>query len=182
MENFELRMYFFVPYNISTIQQGIQCGHAALEYARKYSDDQQFIEFADNYKTWIILNGGTTNKKRDENGVSLGTLDQIADNLLDNGIKHSFFHEPDLNNALTSVCFICDERVWNYKDYPDFYDYIINKHNITSSFERIKIMTTPIEDPIFNESYTSYETWLNDVIGGKKNIFLRELIKNKKLA
>ncbi len=34
MENrLEQRMYFFVPYNISEIQKGIQAGHAALQYA-----------------------------------------------------------------------------------------------------------------------------------------------------
>ena len=34
----ELRMYFFVPYNISPIQKSIQAGHAALEYAYKNSN------------------------------------------------------------------------------------------------------------------------------------------------
>jgi hypothetical protein len=59
----ELRMYFFVPYNISPIQQAIQAGHAALEYADKYASDEIFIKFVREHKTWVILNGGTTNER-----------------------------------------------------------------------------------------------------------------------
>ena len=34
MGRLELRMYGLVPYNISPIQQGIQFGHAVVEYGR----------------------------------------------------------------------------------------------------------------------------------------------------
>ena len=34
-DNLELRMYGLVPYNISPIQQGIQFGHAVIEYGQK---------------------------------------------------------------------------------------------------------------------------------------------------
>ena len=76
----ELRMYFFVPYQLRGIQQAIQAGHAALEYARKFKDDKQFINFVNNWKTWIILNGGTTNE------VRLGTMQEIADEIVLNKI------------------------------------------------------------------------------------------------
>ena len=116
-ENLELRMYFFVPYNLSSIQKGIQAGHAALEYALRYGRTELFKTFMRDYKTWIILNGGTT---RDvgismENGIEAGTLNQIRLGLESNNIFHSFFREPDLNYALTAVCFIADERVWNFE-------------------------------------------------------------------
>ena len=55
------RLYFFVPYNISPIQQAIQAGHAALEYAYKFGNTSDYIDFMINDKTWVILNGGTTN-------------------------------------------------------------------------------------------------------------------------
>ena len=79
----EKRMYFFVPYQLTGIQQGIQCGHAALEYARKYWNDIYFIDFRENWKTWVILNGGTTNNNPDK----LGTLNQIHNQLLENEIN-----------------------------------------------------------------------------------------------
>ena len=68
----ELRMYGMVPYNISPIQQGIQFGHAVVDYGQrmKYlgehnqSLNTQYNDWADNYKTFIILSGGTTNNKR----------------------------------------------------------------------------------------------------------------------
>ena len=34
MKKLELRMYGLVPYNISPIQQGIQFGHAVVEYGQ----------------------------------------------------------------------------------------------------------------------------------------------------
>jgi hypothetical protein len=78
MNNLELRMYGLVPYNISPIQQGIQFGHAVVEYSQKIQSfksgilsktetyrniSNQYDEWADNWKTFIILNGGTTNNK-----------------------------------------------------------------------------------------------------------------------
>jgi len=191
MNMLERRMYFFVPYNLSPIQQAIQAGHAALEYARKFKDDEEFIDFADNWKTWIILNGGTTNSKRDFDMVSQGTLNQLADQLsLGDGIggpiKMSYFREPDLEDALTAVCFICDERVFNYKDYPDFVDYILNIKMYSEAKD-----ATPAENIVFLKTQSAewlqsnfpeyYEEWEN-FLGGKDNIFLRNLLKGKKLA
>ena len=126
LKELELRMYFFVPYNISPIQQAIQAGHAAVDYAYRYGSTEEFKLFAEVFKTWIILNGGTTNERRDFDGIPMGDLNQIADALAGNDIVFSFFQEPDLNDALTAVCFICNEQVFNKKDYPDFPDYILN--------------------------------------------------------
>lgn len=108
----EKRMYFFTIYQLSGIQAGIQCGHAALEYAYKYKDDPDYIDFIENWKTWIILNGGTTNN----DNINLGSLNEIRLSLIDHGIKFSEFYEPDLNNSLTAICFLLDERVFNFRD------------------------------------------------------------------
>ena len=156
----EYRMYFFVPYNISPIQQAIQGGHAALEYAWLLHNSEEFKNFIP-HKTWIILNGGTTNDVRDADGVPLGTLNQIRNELMQHRILATEFYEPDLNNALTAICFICDERVFNYEDYPDFQDWIGGED-----------VPATIEDE---------EEWVK-FIGGEKNLFLRELIRGKKLA
>lgn len=154
----EYRMYFFVPYNISDIAKGIQAGHCALEYAYDFSVEDDYISFIENDKTWIILNGGTTNSSRDDDGDMVGSLNRIVEKLLNNNINIGVFHEPDLDNALTAVCFLADERVYNYEKYPDY-------------------------DEVGNDTYGEilYSDWVN-LIGGNKNVFLRELIKGKKLA
>jgi len=184
-----LRMYFFVPYNISPIQQAIQAGHAALEYAHKYAQSEQFVDFVVNHKTWVILNGGTTNAQRDFEGISQGTLNQLGDQLMDNQIDLAWFHEPDLNDALTALCFICDERVFNRKDYPDFINWLLDIKMYPDAKEEalknnaelwVKLKTQPIEvvQDMFPEYY---KEWVR-FVGGVKNVFLRDLLKDKKLA
>jgi hypothetical protein len=173
---FELRMYFFTIYQLMGIQKGIQAGHAALEYALKYSNDEEYLDFAKNWKTWVILNGGTTNDERDFNGISEGTLNQIGDKLYDNDIKFSFFREPDLNNSLTAICFILDERVFNKKEYPDFNIFLSGRHNFKPEFINNTDNDTLIE--LYNQDY---KEWVR-LVGGMKNVFLRELINGKKLA
>jgi hypothetical protein len=182
----ELRMYFFVPYNISPIQQAIQAGHAALEYADKYGGEEQFIKFVRENKTWVILNGGTTNSGRDFSGEVIGSLDQIGDALIANDIQFSYFQEPDLNDALTALCFICDERVFNKKDYPDFLDYIFDvkmyedarKATPAENYVMLKMQSMEKLQEMFPEYY---KEWVR-FIGGVQNVFLRELLKDKKKA
>lgn len=166
MENkLELRMYFFVAQNISPIYAGIQSGHAALEYAFHHGDalNPLFHDFMLYHKTWVILNGGTTNDGH--HGQDIGSLDQIELDLIENGIKYSRFCEPDLNNALTALCFLCDERVFNKKDYPDFDEESCSNY------------------PLYNEIMlgVAHNEWVKS-IGGEKNEFLRNLLKGKKLA
>ncbi len=187
-EKFELKMYFFVPYNLSPIVQAIQAGHAALEYVRMYGLTEEFNDFVTNWKTWIILNGGTTNEHRDFQGIVQGSLNQIADQLLENEIMFSYFEEPDLNDALTAVCFIVDERVFNYEDYPDFINWLLdikmykkakdeaNKNN-PELWVRLRLYPE-LQEELFPEYY---KEWI-EFLGGKKNVFLRELLKDKKLA
>jgi len=190
-------MYFFVPYQLTGIQQGIQCGHAVEQYANKYKDDTEYIDFVENWKTWIVLNGGTTNSKRDFTSKSTGTLNQIADQLLENDIKIAYFEEPDLNDSLTSVCFLCDERVFNKELYPDFTDFVVEKY-----FPEIVEEDYSSEDDLINAKsgreslVNNYKAWLKfqnfskiseykewiELLGGEKNIFLRNLIRDKKLA
>jgi hypothetical protein len=182
------RMYFFVPYNLSPIQQGIQAGHAALEYAAKYHENQDFKDFIENDKTWIILNGGTTNDDVD----NLGSLNKIYIDLLNHDamitnetVNFSIFREPDLNNALTAVCFLVDERVWDYENYPDFYEWIIN-HEIDPAIKySIDLKSSYVKRYSYEQFKESFPTFFNEwteFLGGEKNVFLRELIKGKKLA
>ena len=168
-EGLEKRMYFLVPYNISPIQQAIQAGHAALEYARKYGDDEDFINFVDHHKTWIILNGGTTNNSFElGTGKALGTLNQYVQDLLEHpNIKYSTFCEPDLNDALTAICLIVDERIFNREDYPDFYDWVKEQEVFVRADDKKNWQ-------ILVDKFTEEV--------GKDIAFLKELLNNKKLA
>ena len=100
-----MRMYFFVMYNLSGIQKGIQAGHAAVEYSRYAMDRvggyEQYAEFADNHKTFILLDGGSSNDMQ----YRLLELDDLE-------IPNAVFHEPDLNNSLSAIAFILPEDVY----------------------------------------------------------------------
>ena len=113
----EYRMYGLVPYNISPIQQGIQFGHAVVEYGLEFFETPKYQEWARRDKTFIILNGGTTNKT----AFNRGTLNNHYFELTDRGIKVGEFHEPDLGDQLTAVVFIVDDRVFDKANWPDFW-------------------------------------------------------------
>lgn len=156
----EYRMYGLVPYNLSPIQQGIQFGHAVVEYGQHTKGIPPFEgvydKFAQKDKTFIILNGGTTNENQDR----LGSLQQHAKTLKDNGVLTAEFREPDLNDTLTAVVFLVDERVFKKDYYPDFV-----KNEIATEEENEK----------------QYQGWV-ERIGGETNAFLRTFLPNFKLA
>src|ERR1035437_7758146 len=123
MEKLELRMYGLVPYQLTGIQMGIQFGHAAVEYGLKFFNDEEYQEWAKMYKTFIILNGGFSNHSQNrytEDTNHPGTMESNLLELINNDVKIGSFYEPDLNDMLSAVVFIVDERVFNRKKYPDF--------------------------------------------------------------
>lgn len=113
----EYRMYGLVNYQLSGIQKGIQYGHALQEYNNKHFEDEDFRKWRLSDKTFIILNGGTTNASGYLD--SMGSLNKHLIELQNNKIKVSTFNEPDLGNQLTAVVFLVDERVFNKEKYPD---------------------------------------------------------------
>jgi len=156
------RMYFFVPYNISDIQKGIQAGHCALEYAVLYGSTEEFSSFMKNDKTWIILNGGSTRNFHFEDDEFGGDINKTVFSLgLLTGVRVAHFNEPDLNDALTAFCFLADERVWDLESYPDFGDIQSIGHQYLL--------------PKTEEEWVSW-------VGGRDNVYLRNLIKDKRLA
>jgi len=172
MTDLKQRMYGFVPYNISDKQKGIQFGHAVVRYGLRNSSDEYF-EWADNNETFIILNGGTTNN--DINSEWFGTINQHVITLTDNNISYTTFNEPDLGNQLTAVVFLVDERVWNYKDYPNFDKWLVmeNGGNI--------ITNTLLNLPLKEEYEIKYKEW-KEFVGGDKNVFLKEFLPKFRLA
>lgn len=172
----ELRMYFLVMRNISPIQQGIQCGHAQMEYALQYWKDPIFQDWAKNWKTWIILNGGTSNTQgytKYNKEEYHGTMDKHYITLLANGIKCMPFYEPDLSNSLTAIAFVVDERVFNKEDYPDFIDYV-------KEFGFKEECDVP--DTLEEMYPTAYKVWLKTINNNKEVAFLKTFLKQFKLA
>ena len=116
MNNRTYRMYGLVPYNLSPIQQGIQFGHAVVEYGLQFFETPEYQTWAKRDKTFIILNGGTTNKT----SFNRGTLNNHYFELADRNIPIGEFHEPDLGDQLTAVVFLVDDRVWDKVTWPDY--------------------------------------------------------------
>lgn len=161
-------MYGLVPYNISEIQKGIQFGHGVVEYVQKHFKDDDYQEWAKNHKTFIILNGGTST-----------TMRQNAIILNEERIKNATFMEPDLNEMMSAVVFLVDSRVYDRETYLDFYEYCTKikgrtlppKKELGDDFiKMVKEMNTP-----------DYNDWV-EYVGGEKNVFLRDYLKNFRLA
>lgn len=149
----EYRMYGLVPYNISPIQQGIQFGHAVVDYGRSVKSNKKYEaiynKWADKDKTFIILNGGTTNN----NPNKLGTLNSHLKNFNTFKMHVQDFYEPDLGDQLTAICFLIDERIWDKINYPD-------------------------PDPRALEELLRHK----ELIGGDENYRLRTLVSSFRLA
>jgi len=169
----EYRMYGLVPYNISPIQQGIQFGHGVVDYGQSVKDipthQKLYDKWANEDKTFIILNGGTTNN----NPERLGTLNQHLLTLREAGIVCQDFYEPDLGDQLTAVVFLVDERVFNKELYPKFVPEILPWKN--------KKPTEKELSQLDERNNKNYEHWV-EKIGGKQNAFLREFLEPFRLA
>lgn len=174
MENneLELRMYTAVPYQLSGIQKGIQACHAVVRYGESVKNNPEELEkyenWANRHETLIVLNGGTTNDFS-------GTLNELEQDLRDNGIHVVAFREPDLGDQLSAIAFLCDERVFDKKKYMDFEEYI-KPHMVPFDYTNL-IMKSDLPDFTLSLLMT-WEVYL----GGEKNAYIRERIKNMRLA
>ena len=157
----ELRMYGLCNYQLTGIQKGIQFLHGVVEYSLLHGISEQYMDWAKNWKTVILLNGGTTN----DNPKWFGTLNQHAQTLSEMNVPIARFYEPDLGDQLTSVVFIVDERVFNKEKYPD---------PVYQFTELTSQLVTEINEKIQEEFINS--------IGGYTNFKLREFLKQFRLA
>lgn len=113
----ELRLYSFCNFYLSSIQQGIQTGHAAVDLVRLYTHAGNFhqlasndevaatamvTDWADNWKTFIILNGG------DHAGVQAA-----GQTCFESGLPHIHFTEPGLGDIKTCWVVVVPENVFN---------------------------------------------------------------------
>ena len=138
------KLYVLSIRQISGVNKGCQGIHAALEYSEKYFIDPEYRKYVEKDKTVIMLDGGTYQD-----------MIEILDQLEEGNIHHTYFTEPDLNDCVTSIAFIADERVWD-KAY---------------SMENFGI----------EDDDDWYLNWLES-IGGMKNLILRNIIQGKRLS
>ena len=169
----EYRMYGLVPYNLSPIQQGIQFGHAVVDYGRTVDGmnphEAIYKKWADKDKTFIILNGGTTNN----NPERLGSLNTHMNTMREAGVALQEFHEPDLGDQLTAFVFLVDERVFNRTLYPDFVPETLPYSSTKPSEKALSQLD--------ERNKVNYKHW-EEKIGGPINAFLREYLRPLRLA
>jgi hypothetical protein len=190
MENkLELRMYGLVNYQLTGIQKGIQFLHGVVEYSQMVNRIggetlSIYNDWANDHKTVILLNGGTTNHRTKDDGFPFGSLNQHVITLDENKVDFATFNEPDLGDQLTSVVFIVDERVFNRKKYPDFEDWIMENYGElvrTDYYTSSYMLAQQIKNSDSKADKKVYEEWIK-FVGGEKNVFLREFLKNFELA
>ena len=101
----ETRMYFFVMYNLSGIQKGIQSIHSAVEYELLYGNTDKYKKWANTDKTVILLDAGGSNDMVDRE-IELENFN----------IPYASFCEPDLSFSISSIAFIVSEDVYNFDE------------------------------------------------------------------
>jgi len=169
----ELRMYGLTNYQLTGIQKGIQFLHGVVEYSQMVNrvggiSLDIYNDWANNHKTVILLNGGTTNNKMVDDKY-LGTLNQHQETLNKIGIFNVGFNEPDLGDQLTAVVFVVDERIFNKEKYP-YFEFKIKKQ-------------IDLNNPEFTseEEKQKWTMWVQS-IGGWKSLELRNFLQNFRLA
>jgi hypothetical protein len=172
VENLEKRMYSLNLYNISPIQCGIQSYHSGVECIVEYilkdvldfhllkrddlnNIDLDIIDWAMNWKTVILLNGGTT--------ISLTTYLQY---LQERGIKCMPFYEPDLGGVITSISFLLNSNSFEKENVPVFIDSFFKKFKYDEYDEILKNLHFLNE--LEQDEFISYKERIGD-----KNLFLK---------
>jgi hypothetical protein len=161
------RMYGLVNYQLRGIQQGIQFGHAVVEYGLLYGETPEYQRWANQDKTFIVLNGGTTST----NPLSPGTLNQHASflRMVVGEKKVALFYEPDLGDQLTAVVFLVEDRVWDKENWPD-YEKIVSDYTKSGGGDHIP-------------SYDSWvESFSSDPKESEKIVALRKFLSPLRLA
>ena len=166
----EKRMYFLVHRSLSSMQKGIQAGHAALEYCLQNRVDTEMWNFIKNDKTWIVLEGGVN--------VDLSLHESYLKDVCK--IKISKFNEPDLNDCPTALCFIVDERVYDREKYPSFPDFVTSIYPDATDM-RIYTAYKIHPEEVINSYSKEYKVWVENM-GGESNVLLREYLSQFKKA
>lgn len=166
------RMYSMVLRQLTPMQKGIQSLHAVVDYSEMIKKDGFTTEQKNAYSAWA---------NRDKTMIVLdaGTSQDLIDAycfLKENNIPFKEFHEPDLFNVITGVCFVADERVWDTKKYPTYEQYV---DNLNRQFND----GYAVEGTTFTQP--TKERWQATTFGNidpEPYLALREFIFSKKLS
>lgn len=117
--NQELRLYTFVNFYLSSIQQGIQSAHVVHELFLKYPTEgadfgagEMLWSWAENHKTMIVLNGGM-NTDIQEIFYIMEQLEHTHLGIMPFvGFRED---EKSLGNILTSVGVVVPQRLYEAK-------------------------------------------------------------------
>lgn len=102
MDRHQQRMYCIVLRHLSGIQKGIQSAHAIIEYSNFFFRSKEYKRWARKDKTLIVLE---VNSSQELEGI----LRELRE--LNHPIKE--FIEPDINNSITTIAFLLNERIWD---------------------------------------------------------------------
>jgi hypothetical protein len=113
-----MRLYSFVNFYLSSIQQGIQTAHVLQElnneYGRKISAPGKVLfDWARDHKTIIVLNGGTRSDVEK-------TYFRLKELCIPLGLPFSFFHEDDdsLGGIVTCCAAVIPEVLYGATPLP----------------------------------------------------------------
>lgn len=164
------RMYCLVLKQLSPMQKGIQAAHAIVEYGKKFSHTEAYQEWESFDKTIIVLDAGTS-----------FDMEDILDQLDEHKVDYASFSEEDLNGITTSIAILVDDRVFDKEENPDFETWRNRKYPVRE-YHCVLYVGEFDHDPNDYTYDKHHKEWVEDVIGGKQNEFLRELISSKRLS
>ena len=142
-----------------------------VEYSLKYFNEDEYQTWGKTNKTLVILSGGSSCHTIDRYSGEeyVGSMEEHAKFFEENGVKFSTFYESDMNDMLSGIFLRAEERVCDFKKYPD-YGYFYSKEGKT--FYKIAD---------FEPTPDGKAKWIEEVIGGNKNYLLREYLRKMPL-
>lgn len=146
-------MYCLAERHLSSIQKAIQSAHGIIEYSLAYGHTPEYRQWAEKDKTMIVLDGGNA-----------GDLDELLCIISANNYNVRAFEEPDLNGITTVVCFLADERIFDYSKYGKSYE------------DYQKICQGDSETPKWD--HAEWIKW----IGGRNAEIIKTIISEKRTA
>jgi hypothetical protein len=169
-DGLEYRGYGLLPYNIKEVQAGIQYSHSIIEYVLEFFHTKAFQLWGKKHKTAILLDGGTSchTPQHYSNTEYVGTMEKHYKYLKEIGVDFSTFYEPDMNNMLSGIFLIADERIFNFKKYPDYGTFYVETTDTIEKEQWWKPKMTPPQE------------WI-DALGGDNVYKLREFLRRMPL-
>ena len=161
------RAYFFGNMYLSSIQQGIQAGHVITEMAVKYqrtpdvlnSQGNMFYDWAENYKTMILLNAGYG-----ENILDLRDFFMVGNK----DFPYAIFHESDeaLDGAATCFGCILPAKIYKGAEAMRKIKRLQRDNDARLAWDIQKVLTVDLGvDSPMDIAYTKFEVELMERLG-----------------